>query len=241
MNNVTFRYGGPRSPAVLKGISLNIEAGKTTAIVGVSGSGKSTLLKLILGFYTPSAGQITLDGKDLSEYSVKAWRQACGTVMQEGFIFSDSIAGNVSVSDDIPDPRRIQYALRTAMLDEFVNSLPQKEKTEIGEDGLSLSVGQKQRVLIARAIYKNAPYLILDEATNSLDANNERLIQSSLDGFYKDRTVIVVAHRLSTVRNADKIVVMDQGRIVEEGRHEDLIHRKGHYYHLVINQLELGQ
>lgn len=241
IRDVTFRYGGPRSPAVLRGISLNIEAGKTTAIVGVSGSGKSTLLKLILGFYAPSSGQITLGGKDLSGHSIKAWRQACGTVMQEGFIFSDSIAGNISVSDDTPDMQRIQYALRTAMLDEFVNSLPQKERTEIGEDGLNLSVGQKQRVLIARAIYKNAPYLILDEATNSLDANNERLIQSSLDGFYKDRTVIVVAHRLSTVRNADKIVVMDRGRIVEEGRHEDLIRRKGHYYHLVINQLELGQ
>lgn len=241
VNNVTFRYGGPRSPAILQNISLNIEAGKTTAIVGVSGSGKSTFLKLILGFYAPSAGQITLDGKDLSSYSIKAWRQSCGTVMQEGFIFSDSIAGNISMSDDSPDPWRIQYALRTAMLDDFVNSLPQKENTIIGEDGLNLSVGQKQRVLIARAIYKNAPYLILDEATNSLDANNERLIQSSFDGFYKNRTVIVVAHRLSTVRNADKIVVMDHGRIVEEGRHEDLIHRKGHYYRLVVNQLELGQ
>lgn len=238
--NVTYQYDGPRSPKVLDNISLRIPSGKITAIVGVSGSGKSTLLKMALGFYPPVTGSITLDGIPLSDYSPKAWRSSCGTVMQEGYIFSGSIESNIALSDDSPVQSRVREAAKLARIDEWVKSLPLGYRTRIGEDGHGLSVGQKQRILIARAIYKNSKYLFFDEATNSLDATNEKEIMENLHTLFNGRTVVIVAHRLSTVKDADNIVVLDNGRIVEEGRHKELVALHGYYYGLVKNQLELG-
>ncbi|WP_273495562.1 peptidase domain-containing ABC transporter [Rikenella microfusus] len=238
--HVTFRYGGPNAEKVLNDLSLTIQANKVTAIVGASGSGKTTLLKLLLGFYTPAEGQVLLGTIPLEHYSDSAWRSRCGVVMQEGFIFSDSIAANISLSDENPDMERIKSAIATANIGEFIESLPLRYHTRIGADGHGLSTGQKQRILIARAAYKGAPYLMLDEATNSLDANNERVIMENLNTLFRNRTVVIVAHRLSTVKNADKIVVLNQGRLVEEGTHNELINRRGYYYNLIKDQLELG-
>lgn len=225
--DVVFQYEGPNSTKVLDQINLTIEPHKTTAIVGASGSGKTTLLKLILGFYSPAAGRVLLGDIPLSRYSDSQWRRHCGVVMQEGYIFSDTIAGNIAISDEIQEMERVYEAARIGNIDKFIESLPLGYLTKIGADGQGLSTGQKQRLLIARAAYKNAEYIIFDEATNALDANNEREILDKLTRFFEGKTVVVVAHRLSTVKNADKIVVLNQGRLVEEGTHQELIQKKG--------------
>jgi ATP-binding cassette subfamily B protein len=240
IKNVTFQYEGPNSPKVLKKINLEIPANKVTAIVGTSGSGKSTLVKLILGFYKPVKGEILLGGVSIDSYSQQQWRKKCGVVMQEGFIFSDTIAGNIGIGDDIPDPEKISKAVETANIQSFIEALPLRYQTRIGGDGHGLSSGQKQRILIARSVYKNPDYIFFDEATNALDARNELVIMENLNQFFKDRTVIVVAHRLSTVKNADQIVVLEEGEIVEKGTHTELVKSKGIYFNLVRDQLELG-
>jgi len=238
--DVVFQYEGPRSPKVLDGISLKIPHGKVTAIVGASGSGKTTMLKLLLGFYPPAEGSVTLGGIELKNYSESAWRRECGCVMQEGFIFSNTIAENISLCDEVPDLQKVRKAAGIANISDWIEQLPLRYNTKIGAEGNGLSMGQKQRILIARAAYKNSPYLFFDEATNSLDANNEKVIMENLDRLFEDKTVIIVAHRLSTVKNADNIVVLDNGKIVEEGTHAELVAKKGYYYELVHNQLELG-
>ncbi len=240
LQNVTFQYDGPRSKKALNDVSLVIPANKVTAIVGASGSGKSTMLKMILGFYAPSEGEITLGGIPLSDYSCRAWRQACSVVMQEGFIFSDSIARNVALTGGDIDREKLDGAFKTANISEWLEELPLRANTRIGIDGHGISTGQKQRILIARSIYKDSKYLFLDEATNSLDANNERSIMDNLDSIFSGKTVMIIAHRLSTVANADNIVVLDHGRIVEQGPHSKLIAQRGFYYNLIKNQLELG-
>ena len=240
IRNVTFQYEGIHSPKVLERINLKIPRGKITAIVGTSGSGKTTLIKLLLGYYNPVEGDIRVGGDDLRSFSLLWWRDQCGAVMQDGYLFSESIARNIAVDDGEIDKSRLLLAARIANIEEFIERLPLKYNTVIGPDGQGVSQGQRQRILIARAVYKNPSYLFFDEATNSLDANNERAIVENLTDFYRGKTVIIVAHRLSTVRNADQIVVLDRGRIVEVGSHEELIKRNGAYYNLVKNQLELG-
>lgn len=235
-----YQYEGPRSPMVLKDIDLSIPSGKTTAIVGMSGSGKTTLIKLMLGFYPPVSGEITIGDIQLRNFSVRMWREKCGVVMQDGFIFSDTIINNITVGYDKVDRKRLLEAVRIANIRDFIESLPMGYNTKIGQEGAGLSQGQKQRILIARAVYKQPDFLFFDEATNALDANNERAIMENMESFYRGRTVVVVAHRLSTVKKADRIVVLDKGEIVENGTHDDLINKKGHYYKLVKNQLELG-
>lgn len=239
-SHVTFQYDGPHSQKALDDVSVRIPAGKVTAIVGASGSGKTTMLKIMLGFYTPVAGQVTLAGKKIACYSPSRWREACGTVMQEGFIFSDTIAGNIAAADETPDMVRMRRAVEIANIGTFIDALPLGYRTRIGENGHGLSTGQKQRLLIARAAYKDARYLFFDEATNSLDANNERTIMERLDRLFANKTAVIVAHRLSTVKNADKIIVLDHGKIVEQGTHTELTAQRGRYYELVKNQLELG-
>jgi ATP-binding cassette subfamily B protein len=240
IENVTFQYEGPRSPKVLKEINLHIPVNQTTAIVGMSGSGKTTLIKLLLGFYPPVSGSISIGETDLSHFSTSLWREKCGVVMQDGYIFSDTIINNIAVGVEKIDRDRLLEAVRMANIQEYIESLPLGYHTKVGQEGAGLSQGQKQRILIARAVYKNPGFLFFDEATNALDANNEKVIMENMDEFYKGRTVVVVAHRLSTVRNADQIVVLDKGEIVEQGRHEELIALKGSYWNLVKNQLELG-
>ena len=238
--NVTFQYEGPHSEKALDDVSISIPSGKVTAIVGASGSGKTTLLKIILGFYTPTTGQVMLGSKPLSQYSVLAWRKCCGTVMQEGYIFDDTIANNIAVSDSVVDMERVRRAAKTANIAQFVDELPLGYDTKIGASGHGISIGQKQRLLIARAAYRNAVYLLFDEATNSLDANNEKTIMENLEQLFDGKTVVIVAHRLSTVKNADVIIVLDHGKVVEQGTHTQLTEKKGYYYELVRNQLELG-
>ena len=238
--NVVFQYDGPHSDRVLDGIDLSIPADKVTAIVGASGSGKTTMLKMMLGFYAPVEGEVTLAGRKIDRYSASCWRHACGTVMQEGYVFSETIANNIGVSDEVPDMKRVRRAAEIANIADFIDSLPLGYNTKIGADGHGLSTGQKQRLLIARAAYKDADYLFFDEATNSLDANNERTIMERLDRLFRGKTVVIVAHRLSTVKNADQIIVLDHGKIVEQGTHAELTARKGYYFELVKNQLELG-
>ena len=239
-SGVTFQYEGPHSPKVLDNISLKVPHGKVTAIVGASGSGKTTMMKMMLGFYPPVEGAVTLGGVELKNYSESVWRRQCGCVMQEGYIFSNSIAENIALCDETPDMQRVRQAADVANIREWIEKLPLGYNTKIGADGHGLSVGQKQRILIARAAYKNSPYLFFDEATNSLDANNEKAIMENLDRLFEDKTVVIIAHRLSTVKNADNIIVLDSGHIVEEGTHAELTARKGYYYELVRNQLELG-
>ena len=240
LKDVMFQYNGPHSERVLDGINLTIQADKVTAIVGISGSGKSTLLKLLLGFYKPVEGEITLNDIPLNRYSDSKWRRNCGVVMQEGFIFSDSIEYNIGIIDEIPNREKVQEAAKTANIEPYIARLPLGYDTLIGAEGQGISTGQKQRLLIARAVYKNPAYLFFDEATNSLDANNERVIMENMNHFFKNRTVVIVAHRLSTVKKADNIVVLDKGKIVEQGNHAELVARKGAYYNLVKDQLELG-
>lgn len=239
-NNVTFQYEGPHSPKVLNGISLKVPHGKVTAVVGASGSGKTTMLKMMLGFYSPVEGTVMLGGMEIRSYSESSWRKQCGCVMQEGYIFSNSIAENIGLCDETPDMKRVRQAAEVANIREWIEQLPLGYNTRVGADGHGLSTGQKQRILIARAAYKNSPYLFFDEATNSLDANNEKVIMENLDQLFKNKTVVIVAHRLSTVKNADNIIVLDHGRIVEEGTHTMLISNKGYYFELIRNQLELG-
>jgi len=240
IEKVFFQYEGPHSPFVLDDVELNIPEKKITAIVGTSGSGKTTLVKLLLGFYNPVKGKINLGDLYLNNVSNRMWRDKCGVVMQDGFIFSDSIANNISVSEEIPDRKKLLHAVKVANIQEFIESLPLGYNTKIGQNGVGLSQGQKQRILIARAVYKNPEFIFFDEATNALDANNERIIMDNLDEFFKGKTVVVVAHRLSTVKNADQIVVLEKGKIVEKGTHSELTKLKGSYFELVKNQLELG-
>jgi len=240
ISDLVFQYEGPHSPKVINTINLVIPQGKVTAIVGTSGSGKTTLVKLLLGFYPPVSGSIKIGDADLSAYEQHWWRAKCGAVMQDGFIFSDTIANNIAVGDEEPDKERLSYAVRMANIQEFIETLPLNYNTKIGPEGVGLSQGQKQRILIARAIYKNPEFIFFDEATNALDANNEKVILENLDEFFAGKTVVVVAHRLSTVKNAHQIVVIEKGIIIEIGTHEELTSKKGAYYELVKNQLELG-
>jgi len=237
-DHIVFQYEGPGSSKVINGLTLFIPPGKTTAVVGASGSGKTTLLKLVQGFYQPTQGEIRVGGVPLDRFSVKNWRDKCASVMQESYIFSDSIAANIALSDDQPDMEKVRLAANTANLGAWVDHLPLGYETRVGPDGHGLSTGQKQRLLIARAVYKDAEYCFLDEATNSLDAHNEKDIMSKVHTLFRGKTVIIVAHRLSTVKNADNIVVLDNGKIVEQGTHEQLLQTHGHYYSLVQSQLE---
>ena len=240
LDRVNFKYD-PHSPQkILDNVNLTIPEGKITAIVGTSGSGKTTILKLLLGYYPPLEGSIRIGNTDLRNFNLKWWRRQCGVVMQDGVIFSESIARNIAAGDGEIDLERLKQAARIACIDDYVERLPLKYNTLIGQDGVGLSQGQKQRILIARAVYKNPDYIFLDEATNSLDANNERMIVENLTGFYRGKTVIVVAHRLSTVKNADQIIVIEKGKIIETGNHAELVKAQGAYYRLVKNQLELG-
>ncbi|MDR0546666.1 MAG: ATP-binding cassette domain-containing protein, partial [Dysgonamonadaceae bacterium] len=240
IKDLYFSYDGAERNYALNGINLLIPQNKTTAIVGASGSGKTTLIKLLLNFYNPNKGEILISNIPLDEINPHLWRQSTGAVMQDGFIFSDTIANNIAVGVETIDKKRLKEAAETANIHDFINSLPLKYNTKIGMDGNGISQGQRQRLLIARSVYKNPDFLFFDEATNALDANNEKVILDNLKEFYKGKTVIIVAHRLSTVQNADNIVVMDGGKIVEQGAHAVLTERKGLYYMLVKNQLELG-
>jgi ATP-binding cassette subfamily B protein len=219
---------------------MNIPEGKVTAIVGESGSGKTTLLKMLLKFYEPLNGDIRVGAFPFARLNHESWRERCGAVLQDGFIFCDTIAKNIAMSDQEPDYERLVSSSITACIYGFIESLPEGFNTKIGPEGMGLSGGQRQRLLIARAIYKNPDYLFFDEATSSLDANNEKTIINNLNEFYKGKTVVVIAHRLSTVKNADQIIVLEKGRIKEQGSHHELVKRKGGYYSLVKNQLELG-
>ncbi len=239
INALTFRYLGSDIP-VLSALDLIIPSNKITAIVGVSGSGKTTLLKLLLKFYEPNSGEIYIGNAQLNNIAQKTWRAHIGAVMQEGFIFNDSIANNIAIGADIINRERLRYAADVANIEEYITSLPLGYNTKIGAEGAGMSTGQKQRLLIARAVYKNPDMLFFDEATSALDANNEKEIMGKLNIFFKNKTVVVIAHRLSTVMNADQIVVLDKGKIIETGNHDTLIKQKGNYYELVRNQLQLG-
>lgn len=240
IKDVAFRYTGTEKP-VFEKLDLHIPAKKVTAIVGVSGSGKTTLMKVLMKFYDPDKGEIKLGPHNLKNVSQQAWREKCGVVMQEDYIFNDTIANNIAVGVDHVDKKRLGYAVDVANIKEFIEDLPLSYNTKIGMEGVGLSTGQKQRLLIARAVYRNPDYLFFDEATSALDANNEKAIMEKLDVFFKDKTVVVIAHRLSTVKNAHQIVVLDRGKIVEIGNHRELIERKGNYFNLIKNQLELGK
>lgn len=241
LQNVTFQYGGRTSPKVLKNIDVFIPEGKVTAIVGSSGSGKTTLLKLLLKFYTPQEGNVCVNGIDLESLSAAEWRKLCGSVMQDGYLFSDTIAGNVimDTEEEVADPLRLEHALKVANIKDFIDGLSARALTYIGTSGVNLSGGQRQRIFIARAVYKDPKYIFFDEATSELDSNNEKTIMKNLDNFFQGRTVLVIAHRLSTVKNADQIIVMENGEIVETGTHLELTLKKGRYYELVKNQLDL--
>jgi ATP-binding cassette subfamily B protein len=238
--DVNFKYDELQKDNILDQLSFTIPAKKVTAIVGSSGSGKTTLMKLLLKFYEPQNGEITIGINKLKNVSPKAWRNLCGSVMQEGFIFNDSIAKNIAVGADNIDKQRLKYAVTVANIREFIEELPLCYNTKIGMEGNGISTGQKQRILIARAVYKNPEILFFDEATSALDANNEKIIMNNLNEFYKDKTVVIIAHRLSTVKNADQIIVLEKGKIIETGNHIELTQKRGTYYELVKNQLELG-
>lgn len=237
INQIDFKYNHHSRKNTIENVTLCIPQGKVTAIVGASGCGKTTLLKLLLGFYPVIKGSISIAGHNLNEYNIKWWRKHCGVVMQDGVIFSESISRNIAVGDEEIDVERLEQAARIANIHDYIMGLPLKYNTQIGRDGVGLSQGQKQRILIARAVYKNPAYIFLDEATNALDAKNEKAIVENLNEFYKGRTVVVVAHRLSTVKNADQIIVLDNGKVVETGNHASLIGKRGAYYNLVKNQL----
>lgn len=239
VSNLDFSYDKFCNENVLNNINIKISSGQVTAIVGTSGSGKTTLLKMLLGFYNPTKGNIYIGPVDIRQYNIQWWRKQCGVVMQDGTIFSDTIARNISIENDKIDYSQLEIAMRISNSLDFINALPLGCNTVIGPDGIALSKGQIQRILIARAVYKNPEFLFFDEATNSLDTKNEYDIVSKLTDFFKNKTVVVIAHRLSTIKSANQIIVMDKGQIVETGKHEDLINKKGHYYELVKKQLEV--
>lgn len=239
LKNVDFRYIGG-SELVIKGLNLTIPPNKMTAIVGTSGSGKTTLMKMLLKFYEPNHGEIKIGNFNLNSISQQAWRAQCGVVMQEGYIFNDTIANNIAIGESIVDHQKMRQAVDIANIQEYIEKLPLGYNTKIGMEGVGMSTGQKQRLLIARAVYKDPKYIFFDEATSALDAKNEKQIMGKLNTFFEGRTSVVVAHRLSTVRNADQIVVLEDGKIIERGNHEELVSLKGSYYYLVKNQLELG-
>ena len=239
LKDVTFQYGDPLSPKVLKAVNLTIPNGKTTAIVGKSGSGKTTLVKLLLKLHDVTEGTIHIGDIDLDHVSPSFWRSLCGNVSQDGFLFSDTIANNLSIADDTVDKKKLINAVNVANIGDFIKTLPLKYNTKVGQDGVGISQGQRQRFQIARAVYKNPPFLFLDEATNSLDAHNEKAILSNLSSFTSEKTVVIVAHRLSTVKNADQIIVLEDGVIVERGDHQNLLDLKGAYYSLVKDQLDI--
>lgn len=242
LRNVSFKYDkGSRSPYAIRDLSMSIAHQKITAIVGASGSGKTTLLKLLLRFYEPESGNIHIAHTPLTAIKHSSWRDNCGVVMQEGYIFNDTIANNIAVGANYIDEEKLHNAARIANIHEFVQSLPMSYNSKLGRNGIGLSTGQKQRILIARAVYKDPQILFFDEATSALDARNERVIIENLNEFFEGKTVVVIAHRLSTVKNADQIIVMEKGQIAEVGTHASLIQQKGNYFHLVKNQLELGE
>lgn len=238
IENLAFRYTGSLEP-VLKGLDFTIPNQKITAIVGASGSGKTTLMKLLMKFYEPDSGDIKVGSTNLKNIAQKSWRSKCGVVMQEGYVFNDTIAQNIAVGEDFVDRIKLEKAVEIANIKEFIESLPLSYNTKVGNEGIGMSGGQRQRLMIARAVYKNPDYIFFDEATSSLDANNEKIIMENLNRFFEGKTAVIIAHRLSTVKNADQIVVMDDGKIIEIGNHETLIAQKGSYYHLVKNQLDL--
>nr|WP_314494786.1 peptidase domain-containing ABC transporter [uncultured Chryseobacterium sp.] len=239
ITNMSFRYIGSDTP-VFENLSLNIPYQKTTAIVGASGSGKTTLLKLLMKFYEPNEGEIRIGSTQMKNISPRFWRDQCGVVMQEGYVFNDTIANNIAVGEDYVDKAKLRKAVEIANIKDFIEDLPLSYNTKIGNEGLGVSGGQKQRLFIARAVYKSPEYIFFDEATSALDANNEKVIMENLEQFFEGKTAIVIAHRLSTVKHADKIIVLDKGKVVEEGSHTELVALKGEYYRLVKNQLELG-
>ncbi len=240
LKDLSFKYGSKASPSVLKNINLFIPDGKITAIVGASGSGKTTLMKLLLRFYAPTEGQIYFNDESILNLSPKNIRENCGVVMQDGYIFSDSIERNIVMGDTDIDQDRLIQAVNIANIADYIDSLPLGLKTKVGVNGNGISGGQRQRILIARSVYKNPQYILFDEATSALDAENEKIIHDNLQEYFKGKTVIIIAHRLSTVKNADQIVVLDQGEIAEIGSHKELVKNKGKYFNLVKNQLELG-
>lgn len=239
IENVSFRYIGS-DQFVFENLNLTIPNQKTTAIVGASGSGKTTLLKLLMKFYEPNKGEIKIGNTNIKNISPRFWREHCGVVMQDGYVFNDTIAENIAVGEDYIDKQKLRKAVEIANIKDFIEELPLSYNTKIGNEGIGISGGQKQRLFIARAVYKSPEYIFFDEATSALDANNERIIMENLEQFFKGKTAIVIAHRLSTVKHADKIIVLDKGKVVEEGTHTELVAKKGEYYRLVKNQLELG-
>ncbi len=239
VDSVSFKYDKFDDINIIDNLSLKIPYGKTTAIVGLSGSGKTTLLKLLLGFYNPDSGQIKIGDNNLEGINKRSWRKSCGIVMQDGYIFSDTVANNISIGRENVDHERLHEVCMMANIHEFIESLPLGYETIIGNDGKGLSCGQKQRLLIARALYKKPAFLFMDEATNSLDAENESLISDKLGEEFKGRTVIIIAHRLCTIKNADNIVLMKDGKIYESGTHQDLLAKKGLYYLLVEKQVRM--
>ncbi len=239
-NDLTFSYGGPHTRNVLEDVNLSLKPNSVTAVVGMSGSGKTTLVKLLLGFYSPVSGEIRVSDQSINHISSGFWRDHCGVVMQDGFIFSDTVARNIALGHEEIDAEKLMQASRVACIDTFIDQLPLGYNTIIGQQGLSLSGGERQRILIARAVYKDPNFLFLDEGTSSLDATNEREIMDNLGTVFKGKTVVIVAHRLSTVKNADQIIVLEKGRIVEQGNHAELTKLKGSYYTLIKNQLEMG-
>ncbi len=239
LNNISFRYTGASS-SVFQDLNLVIPYQKTTAIVGASGSGKTTLLKLLTKFYDPDTGEIKIGNTDMKNISPRYWRNHCGVVMQESYVFNDTIANNIAIGEDTIDKQKLRKAIDIANIQEFIESLPLNYNTKIGNEGVGVSGGQKQRLFIARAVYKSPEYIFFDEATSALDANNEKIIIENLEQFFKGKTAVVIAHRLSTVKHADKIIVLDKGTVVEEGNHAELVAKKGEYYKLIKNQLELG-
>lgn len=238
LEGISFRYVGSED-LVLRDISLTIESNKLTAIVGASGSGKTTLMKLLLRFYEPNSGKIKIGSVELENFTQHVWREHCGSVMQDGYVFNDTIANNIAIGEDRIDKEKLKRAVQIANIQDFIESLPLSYNTKIGNEGIGISGGQKQRILIARAVYKNPDFLFFDEATSSLDSKNERIIMENLDRFFHGRTAVVIAHRLSTVKNADQIIVLDQGVLVEKGTHTELLALKGSYYQLVQSQLDL--
>ncbi|WP_231460239.1 MULTISPECIES: peptidase domain-containing ABC transporter [unclassified Pedobacter] len=239
LKNVSFRYTGTDA-FVFENLSLTIPYQKTTAIVGASGSGKTTLLKLLTKFYEPGVGEIKIGNTDMKNISPRYWRNHCGVVMQESYVFNDTIANNIAIGEDTVDKTKLRKAIAIANIQEFIENLPLSYNTKIGNEGIGISGGQKQRLFIARAVYKSPEYIFFDEATSALDANNEKVIIENLEQFFKGKTAVVIAHRLSTVKHADKIIVLDKGMVAEEGNHDELVAKKGEYYKLIKNQLELG-